>query len=74
MRAILATTTATLALAVSAPALAQDTQTADEVQQQTDEDLIVVTGALSEFGAVKSDTPLSKSPGRSRSRRRKISS
>ena len=35
MRAILATTTATLALAVSAPALAQDTQTADEVQQQT---------------------------------------
>ncbi|MEG3598782.1 MAG: TonB-dependent receptor plug domain-containing protein, partial [Pseudomonadota bacterium] len=58
MRAILATTTATLALAVSAPALAQDTQTADEVQQQTDEDLIVVTGALSEFGAVKSDTPI----------------
>ena len=29
MRAILATTTATLALAVSAPALAQDTQTTD---------------------------------------------
>ena len=58
MRAILATTTATLALAVSAPALAQDTQTTDEVQQQTDEDLIVVTGAMSEFGAVKSDTPI----------------
>ena len=59
MKAILATTTATLALTLAAPAFAQDAQadTANETAQ-ADASAIVVTGTLSEFGAIKSDTPI----------------
>ncbi|HCJ20963.1 MAG TPA: TonB-dependent siderophore receptor, partial [Erythrobacter sp.] len=59
MKAILATTTATLALALAAPAFAQNAQAdTDNETAQADASAIVVTGTLSEFGAIKSDTPI----------------
>ena len=59
MKAILATTTATLALTLAAPAFAQDAQAdTDNETAQADASAIVVTGTLSEFGAIKSDTPI----------------
>lgn len=59
MRALLATTTATFALAISASASAQDrsAQTGDP-DDRAEEQTIVVTGALTDFGATKSDTPI----------------
>lgn len=59
MRALLAATTATFALAISTSASAQDgsARTGDPDDQSAD-DTIVVTGALTDFGATKSDTPI----------------
>lgn len=59
MRALLAATTATFALAISASASAQEAsaQTGDP-DDQSAEQTIVVTGALTDFGATKSDTPI----------------
>ena len=59
MRALLAATTATFALAISTSASAQEAsaQTGDP-DDQSAEQTIVVTGALTDFGATKSDTPI----------------
>lgn len=63
MKAILATTAATLAILHTAPALAQDAEgdsaTENERASERDEDnRIVITGTLTDFGATKSDTPI----------------
>ncbi len=52
-------TTASLALMTTSPALAQDrsAQTGDP-GDETDAQTIIVTGALTDFGATKSDTPI----------------
>ena len=59
MKPIFAATTATLALIAASPAFAQDdaAETGDP-RDGTDERIIVVTGALTDFGATKSDTPI----------------
>ena len=59
MKPILAATTATLALIAASPAFAQDdsAETGDP-GNGNDERTIVVTGALTDFGATKSDTPI----------------
>jgi len=63
LKPIFAATTATLALILSTPALAQtaDPETGAETGDPADENdgrTIVVTGALTDFGATKSDTPI----------------
>ncbi|MBB3032440.1 TonB-dependent siderophore receptor [Alteriqipengyuania lutimaris] len=59
MKPILAATTATLALIAASPAFAQaqPAETGDP-RDESDERTIVVTGALTDFGATKSDTPI----------------
>ena len=59
MKPIFAATTATLALIAASPALAQDiaAETGDP-SDEADGRTIVVTGALTDFGATKSDTPI----------------
>ena len=56
MRLSLLATTAPLAVLTAAPAFAQEAQTGDS--DERDERTIVVTGALTDFGATKSDTPI----------------
>ena len=59
VKPIFAATTASLALIAASPALAQDAsaETGDP-DGATDNRTIVVTGALTDFGATKSDTPI----------------
>ncbi|MFK4004077.1 TonB-dependent siderophore receptor [Qipengyuania sp. NPDC077563] len=57
MRLSLLATTAQIALLSAAPAYAQSAQTGDR-EDQREETTIIVTGALSDFGATKSDTPI----------------
>ncbi|MAM39991.1 MAG: TonB-dependent siderophore receptor [Erythrobacter sp.] len=57
MRLSLLATTAQIALLSAAPAFAQSEQTGD-ADDQREETTIIVTGALSDFGATKSDTPI----------------
>jgi len=57
MRLSLLATTAQIALLSAAPAFAQSEQTGD-ADGQREETTIIVTGALSDFGATKSDTPI----------------
>ena len=56
MRLSLLATTAPLAVLTAAPAFAQEARTGDS--DERDEHTIVVTGALTDFGATKSDTPI----------------
>ena len=56
MRLSLLATTAPLAVLTATPAFAQETQTG--ASDERDEHTIVVTGALTDFGATKSDTPI----------------
>ncbi len=59
MKAILATTTAALALTSAGPAYAQvDQASTGDPDDQVDERTIIVTGTLTDFGATKSDTPI----------------
>ena len=59
LKPFLLATTTTLALIIASPAYAQDrsAQTGDPTDE-ADEQTIVVTGALTDFGATKSDTPI----------------
>ena len=59
MKPIFAISTAMIALIAASPALAQDAaaETGDPVEKD-DGRTIVVTGALTDFGATKSDTPI----------------
>ncbi|MBL4858866.1 MAG: TonB-dependent siderophore receptor [Erythrobacter sp.] len=56
MRLSLLATTAPLAVLTATPAFAQEAQTGGS--DERDEHTIVVTGALTDFGATKSDTPI----------------
>jgi len=61
VKPIFAATTASLALITASPALAQDaTAETGEPEVATDSRTLVVTGALTDFGATKSDTPITE--------------
>ncbi len=58
MKAFLTLTTASMALLAAPIAAAQEADEETEVSQSEDAITIIVTGSLSDFGAIKSDTPI----------------
>ena len=58
VKPIFAATTAMLALIAASPALAQDVAETGDPAPDADGRTIIVTGALTDFGATKSDTPI----------------